>query len=298
MKPPVVAQSPRTQTTGGAILTFGRIFLALGWGQVFRVTRRNWPVMLRPLLLRTAVPALPAAVCVFVINEAIELSLSKDGLQVYGAFLLLALCVPVAVGWGYLVASGLARAVAAASGPGIPGRHMSSGAGRVAAIPGKVRVGWLWAGYVAGLAVLMTISALAPVFISRATVTGHLTCAVIPGELNCATAPGFILCCVGPLGFLCTLMLLPATRLRAGGRTGFSPTAPARLATAALAVAVYEIAVGYACLRLIIIFPADSLFLPVVLAANLLTIPAMIFLVSAALVTNPKLCEPADANTN
>ena len=256
------------------------------WGQVFRVTRRNWPVMLRPLLLRTAVPVLPAAVCVFVINEGIELSLPRtNGLQVYGAVLLLVLCVPLAVAGGYLVASGLARAVAAASGPGIPGRHMSSGAGRAEATPGEVRAGRLWARYVAGLAVLMTISALAPVFISRATVTGHLTCTAIPGELNCATAPGFILCCVGPLGFLCSLMLVPATRRMTGGRSGFSPIASARLATAALAVVCYEIAVGYACLRLIITFPADSLFLPVTLAANLLTIPAMIFLVSAALVT-------------
>lgn len=48
----------------------------------------------------------------------------------------------------------------------------------------------------------------------------------------------------------------------------------------------YEIAVGYACLRLIITYPADSLFLPVIIAANLLTIPAMVFFVSAALVTN------------
>jgi hypothetical protein len=256
--------------------------------------------MLRPLLLRTAVPALPAAVCVFVINEASELGLSKDGLQVYGAFLLLALSGPLAIVGSYLVASGLARAVAAASGPGIPGRHMSSGAGRVAATPGEVRVGWLWAGYVAGLAVLMTISALAPVFISRATVTGHFPCAVIPGELNCATAPGFILCCAGPLGLLCPLMLLPATWLMTGGRSGFSPTASARLATAALAVVCYEIAVGYACLRLIITSPADSLFLPVTLAANLLTIPAMIFLVSAVLVTNAEaetgLAGPASAD--
>ena len=256
------------------------------WGQVFRVTRRNWPVMLRPLLLRTAVPALPAALCVFVINEAIELGLSKDGLQVYGAFLLLVLCVPLAVGGGYLVASGLARAVAAASSPGIPDRRMSSGAGRVAAAPREVRVGWLWAWYVAGLAVLMTTSALAPVFISRATVSGQLTCAAIPGELNCATAPGLILCCAGPLGLLCPLMLLPATRLMTGGRGGFSPTASARLATAALAVVCYEISVGYVCLRLIITSPAESLFLPVTLAANLLAIPAMIFFVSAALVAN------------
>jgi hypothetical protein len=275
---------------------------ARGWGQVFRVTRRNWPVMLRPLLLRTAVPALPAAVCVFVINEGIELGLpgGAGGLQVYGAFLLLVLCVPLAVAGGYLVASGLARAVAAASGPGIPGRHMSSSARRVAATPGEVRAGRLWAGYVAGLAVLMTISALAPVFISRATVTGHLTCAAIPGELNCATAPGLILCCAGPLGFVCSLMLLPATRRMTGGRSGFFPTASARLATAALAVMCYEIAVGYACLRLIITSPADSLFLPVTLAANLLTIPAMIFLVSATLVTNAEaatgLAGPASAD--
>ena len=257
--------------------------------------------MLRPLLLRTAVPALPAAVCVFVINEGIELGLpgGAGGLQVYGAFLLLVLCVPLAVAGGYLVASGLARAVAAASGPGLPGPHMSSGAGRVAATAGEVRA-WLWAGYVAGLVVLMTISALAPVLISRATVTGHLTCAAIPGELNCATAPGFILCCAGPLGFVCSLMLLSATRRMTGGRSRFSATASARLATAALAVVCYEIAVGYACLRLIITSPADSLFLPVTLAANLLTIPAMIFLVSAALVTNAEaetgLAGPASAD--
>ena len=207
-------------------------------------------------------------------------------MQVYGAFLLLVLCVPLAVAGGYLVASGLARAVAAASGPGLPGRQMNSGAGRVPATSGEVRAGRLWAGYVAGLTVLMTISALAPVLISRATVTGHLTCAAMPGELNCATAPGFILCCAGPLGFVCSLMLLSATRRMTGGSRGFSPTASARLATAALAVVCYEIAVGYACLRLIITLPADSLFLPVILAANLLTIPAMIFLVSAALVTN------------
>lgn len=267
---------------------------------MFRVTRRNCPVMLRPLLLRTVIPALPAAVCVFVINEAIELGLSRDGLQVYGAFLLLALCVPLAVAGGYLVASGMAQAVAAASGPGVPGQQPNSGAGRVAATPGEVRVGWLWAGYVAGLAALMTISALAPVFISRTTITGHLTCAVIPGQLNCATAPGFILSCVGPLGFLGPLMLLPATRRMSGGRSGSSPTASARLASAALAVVCYEIAVGYACLGLIITSPADSLFLPVILAANLLTIPAMIFLVSAAIVTNAEaetgLAGPASAD--
>lgn len=64
--------------------------------------------MLRPLLLRTAAPALPAAVCIVVINEAAVLSLSTDGLQVYGAFLLLVLCVLLAVAGGYLVAFGLA----------------------------------------------------------------------------------------------------------------------------------------------------------------------------------------------
>lgn len=266
-----------------------------GWlTQATRITRQSWRGMLGPLLRGAVLPALPAAGCILAATVFAEAHVTNgNGAGWAGPVAVIAfvLLIPLTVCGGYWVASSFARAARAARatgeaaltgrpGPGQPASDWP-GTGQPVSVPREPetpRVGRMWGAYLAGVACLMAAAAAA---------TYLITDNMAPVDLGFVTVAGFVLMFAGPLGFLGLVTLLAP-----GAARGQSQPRPAAGRAGGLAVVVtiatgYSLALGYLMYGLTDLLQATGLVIVVAILANLLTLPLLIFLLSAGLASRP-----------
>jgi hypothetical protein len=250
-----------------------------GWlTQATRITRQSWRGMLGPLLRGAVLPALPAAGCILAATVFAEAHVTNgNGAGWAGPVAVIAfvLLIPLTVCGGYWVASSFARAARAARatgeaaltgrpGPGQPASDWP-GTGQPVSVPREPetpRVGRMWGAYLAGVACLMAAAAAA---------TYLITDNMAPVDLGFVTVAGFV--------------LMFAAR-------GQSQPRPAAGRAGGLAVVVtiatgYSLALGYLMYGLTDLLQATGLVIVVAILANLLTLPLLIFLLSAGLASRP-----------
>jgi hypothetical protein len=219
------------------------------------------------LLTWTVLPALPAAGTIALVAQAFEQRVGRanpgNSLGWGAGLIFAAVLLPVVIAGGYLIARGWTgvAVVTAFRAAGEPTRAADGVAGGRGG-----RCLRLWAGYVAGIAVMCAIAALAGDLMTN----DHLVKAVLVS--------------VGPLGLLSPVIVLAPARIyaasaRPSGQAARGAADRARLGAVIVGVLAYQLVVGIAVSPLVDAARAAGVL--GVLLAFLLSIPSTLLLAAA-----------------
>jgi hypothetical protein len=244
-------------------------------GNVLSVARQGWRGMLIPLLAGSVLPALAVTACMLSLTALAEGQVTGNGVAELGNTVLLVILLPLTACSCLWITGSWAKAARAAD---------STASTAAGAKPRAPSLRGLRVAYLGGLAFLLVTAASVPYVITSTGAAFYL------GNIPVA---GFVWAFAGPIGLLSPIALLtPHPAPVAQPAAGHASVPAWKLAGVAVIAIAYSLALGYLMYALADLLQADGFAVLSAVLGNLLSIPALMLVISAAITNRHPAAAP------